>query len=177
MRVRKMFVTSCQINCTHGLNTILKLGLGAGILGTLFWGASAIKKAAAKFSFEIVGFGTPKLSNFLLTVPLTVRFKNQTSVPVYADRVLAEFYINKSGQYVYAGYIDQPVNIPAQVSDQQLNPTLDLKSVFGGNLTNTIMFINQAIATRQIQVRTDVTISYGNVSLPKQSFNETLPLS
>lgn len=159
------------------MNTFIKIGLGAGLLGAMFWGATAIKKAVNKFSFEIVGFGTPKLSNFFLTVPVVVRFTNPTVVPVHADRLLAEFYINKNGQFVYAGQIDQPVSIPVNNSEQVLNPVLDIKSIFGGNINNTLIFISSALATKQIQLRTDVTVTMGNINLPKQSFTENLPLS
>jgi hypothetical protein len=159
------------------LNSLVKLSIAAAAIGLVYMGVDYARKAASRFNFEVVGYGKPTFSGWNLTVPLVIRFTNPTPIPIAADRVLADIYINKAGQWVAAARIDQPVTIASGKTDYTIFPVLNLANIFGGNIFNTVSAIAQGIQSKVLEIRADVTIQYGAISLPTQSFHETLPLS
>lgn len=143
----------------------------------MVWGVKEVKKKLANFSFEVVGYGKPSLSGNLLTVPLKVRFNNPTPLPINIDNLLANIYLLKNNQFVYAAQVNQPVSMPTGIGETMLYPVIDIKSLFGGDLISTLTFINSTLnTTKKLTVRTDVTTTYKGVPLPSQSFTNTIDL-
>jgi len=159
------------------LGTLLKLSIGAAVIGLGFLAYRASKFALANFDFKIVGYGKPIVSNLSVTIPIVIKFTNPTPIPISLDQVLADIYIKKNGAYVKAAQINQPVNIPAGVSNQNIFPVIDLNSIFGGNILDTINSITSTIQSRILNIRTDVTILYKGIAFPRQSFIQDLPLT
>lgn len=156
------------------LNTITKLGIGAGLIGLLYLGAKAAKNAIANFSFNITGYRTPKLSGTKLTIPLEVTFTNPTPLPINIDKLVADIYMDKNGSWVKAAQIAQPVAIAPGTSMQVISPVVDLKSILSGNLIDNINALDTLVNTRKVKVRGDVTAVYQGVTLPSQSFTNEI---
>lgn len=148
--------------------TILILG---GVAGLAFWVYTAAKRAITDFTFDIVGYGKPSLNGFMLSVPLSIRFKNPTPLKINVDNMLAEIYVRKGDSYVKAATINQPILIPSGESTQTITPSLDIKSIFGGNLLDTATAIASIVNGKKVFVRTDVTITYKGVTIPKQQID------
>lgn len=155
------------------MNTVLKLGLFAAI-GLLVWG---VAKAVDKFTVELISFGKPSLRNYALTVPLVIRFNNPTPVPVSIDRFFADIFVKKGDQFVKAGVLNQPLDIPGGVSDGVLFPVINLDTIFGGNFLNTASFVAELLRQKIVTVRVDYTPIIQGVALPVQSFTDTVDLS
>ena len=144
----------------------------------MVWGSKAAKQALAKFTYEIAGFGKPSISNYQLSLPVQIRFGNPTSLSITADQLIAYIYIIKNNSYVIGARIDQkPVTIAAGTSVQPFVVKVDLKSIFGGNVFNTLDFVQKTIASKSIPIRADVVVVYQGISLPKQTFEQTVPIS
>lgn len=131
---------------------------------------------AAKFAVDIEGYGVPRLKGWVITVPVILRFNNPSPVPITVTRLLATTSVLKNGQWIQAGHLDQPVNIPSGVSNQTFSASVDLQSIFGGNILNTFTAITDALKSKSVRLRTDVTAYYGDVSLPVQSFENEITL-
>lgn len=176
-------IETCVQSCSNRtqnhveLGTIIKLSIGAVIVGLGFLAYRASKFALANFDFKIVGYGKPTISNLRLTVPIVIKFTNPTPIPISLDQVLADIYINKNGQYVKAAQINQPINIPAGTTNQNIFPVIDLNSIFGGNVLDTINSIASVMKTKVVNVRTDVTTIFKGIALPRQTFIQDVPLT
>lgn len=158
------------------MNTIVKIGIGAGLVGLLFYGAKAAKQALSSFKFDIVSYGRPTLSEMYLTVPLQIRFTNPTPLPISVDRLIADVYIDKNGEFVPGAQINQPVVIPPGVTTDWVLPKVNLQSIFGGNWLNTTAAISSILSRKKIKIRTDVIAIYKGIELPQQSFTSDIPL-
>lgn len=159
------------------LSTIVKVAVGASVIGLVFLAYRYVKNAMANFDVEITGYGTPKVSNLSVTVPLIVKFKNPTPIPIKADKVLAEVYIQKNNQFVKAATVNQALTIQPGKSTQNIFPVIDLKSIFGGNILNTATSVISMLNSKKILVKADVTVLYKGIALPTQTITEELPLS
>lgn len=159
------------------MNTFIKVGLVGGIIALVVWGAKAAQRAIAAFQFDIVSYGRPTLSGLILTVPLQIRYSNPTPLPINVDKLIGDIYLNKNGTFVLAARVNQPVTLSPGESTQWLNPTLDLQSVFGGNLLNTIAAIQQIMVNKKLTIRSDVKAIYQGITLPEQSFTSQIDLS
>lgn len=158
------------------MNTIVKVGIGAGIVWLLFEAAKATKQAFSKFKFEVVSFSKPALQGAYLTVPLQIRFTNPTPLPISIDKLVADVYIDKNGEFVPAVRVNQSVTIQPGVTHEWIAPVADLQSIFGGNFLNTTVAIQQILLSKKIKIRADVTATYQGVELPEQSFTSEIPI-
>lgn len=131
----------------------------------------------ANFDVEIAGYGTPKISNLSITVPLVIKFKNPTPIPIYADKVLAEIYVKKNNTFVKAATVNQALTINPGTSTQNVFPVIDIKNLFGGNVFDTFTSITSALNSKNITVKADVTVLYKGIALPTQTLTEELPLT
>lgn len=156
------------------MNLATKILIGAGAVGLVIWGAA--KTAAQGFTFHITGYGPPSISNFILTIPLKVTFHNPTPIPVNVDQFIADIYVLKNNAFVKGARIDQPLNVPGGDSIQTIAAKVDIKSLFGGNLLDTLTAVENILASKTVRVKTDVTIRYGAVTLPVQTFTQDLYL-
>lgn len=144
------------------------------LIGGLVWGVRAAQKAISNFKFDIVAYGKPSIRGMVITIPLQVRFTNPTPLPIAIDQLVADMYINKNGTWVRGATVNQPITIAAGESYQIISPSVDLATVFGGNLFNTIQTVANVLKSNALDVRTDVIAVYKGVSLPKQSFTNKI---
>ncbi len=156
------------------MNTIVKVGIAATVIGALVWGFKAAQKAVANFKFDIVAYGKPSINGLVITIPLQVRFANPTPLPISLDQLVADIYINKNGTWVRGATVNQPLSIAPGESFQIIAPAVNLGQIFGGNIANTFTAIAAALKTRKLDVRTDVLAVYKGISLPRQSFTNTI---
>lgn len=156
------------------MSSVLKLGFVAALVGLVIWGTQKAKAAVAGFSFDIVGYGFPSIKGLMLTVPLQVQFTNPSPFPINIDNLTADFYVLKGDQYVKAGRVSQAVRILAGKSEQTIYPTIDLATLFGGDALTTITALREAINTRTLKIRADVTVTYGHLTVGPKSFTDEL---
>ncbi len=123
------------------------------------------------FTFDIIGYGKPSLSNYVLSVPLSIRFKNPTPFKINVDNLLAEIFVLKGNEYVKAATINQPIIIESGESTQVITPSIDIKSIFAGNIADTLAAVANIIAGKKVFIRTDITITYKGVTIPKQQLS------
>ncbi|MGL6121679.1 MAG: hypothetical protein ACRC1W_01320 [Shewanella sp.] len=164
------------LNAWKHLNTITKLGIAAGVIALVVWGAKAAQKTLSAFQFDIVGYGKPSLLGTMLTVPFQIRYKNPTPLPISVDQLTADIYLNKNGTFVQAARVNQPVTLQPGESTQWLSPTLNLENVFGGNFLNTLAAIQHVLLSKKLTIRTDAIAVFKGVALPSQSFTNTIDL-
>lgn len=156
------------------MNTIVKIGLVAGIGYLLVWGAKKAQNVLNQFTFDVVGYGRPSLSGMIITVPLQIRFSNPTSVPIVLDRFTTDMYINKNGQYVPAAKLDQALTVPAGVSTQWIMPQANLQSIFSGSLIDNLTSIQAILLTKKLTIRSDIAGVFKGIPLPMQSITSDL---
>lgn len=159
------------------MNTLTKIGIAGAIIGLVVWGAKAAQRTLSDFQFDVVGYGKPSLIGSLLTVPLQMRYKNPTPLPISVDRLTADIFLLKNNQFIQAANINQPVSIPPGESNQWVYPTLNLQNIFGGDLTTTLVAIQQILASKKLTIRTDAIAEYKGITLPKQSFTNQVDIS
>jgi hypothetical protein len=134
------------------------------------------KLAAANFGYSIVGYGSPGVDGFNVTLPIIIRFNNPTPVAANVDNITANIFINEAGKWVQSAKINQPLSVPAGVSDQKINAKIDLSSFFKGGVLSVLQEAANIYATKFLQVRTDVTVTYGPLTLPAQSFTSNIQI-
>lgn len=155
---------------------MLKLGIAAGLIGVVVWGSKSIQEAISKFKFDVVGYGRPTLSGMVITIPLQIKFKNPTPLPIAIDRLIVDAYIDKNGTFVPAAKLDGPVTIPPGDSTQWIMPAANLQSIFGGTFLNTVAAAQQIIQRKILTIRSDVTVTIKGVTLPQQSITNDVKL-
>lgn len=165
------------IEIDEHLGTILKLSIGAAIIGIGILVYRAAKYAIANFDFQIVGYGKPTVNNSSITVPIQIQFTNPTPIPINIDQLLADIYIKKNTSYVKAATINQALSIPPGKTTQIIYPVIDINSIFGGSLIDTLTAITQSMQSKMLSVRTDVKVIYKGIPLPTQSFTQDTPLT
>jgi hypothetical protein len=148
-----------------------------GAIALLVWGAKAAQKTLSDFRFDIVGYGKPTINGWNLTVPLQIKYKNPTPLPINVDQLIGDIYLNKNGTFVLAAKVNQPVTLDPGTSLQWLYPALDLQAVFGGSLANTILAIQEVINRKTLTIRSDITAVYGGITLPMQSITNEIDLA
>lgn len=158
------------------MSTFFKLGLVAGVVGLLVWGAKAAEDAIKSFKFDVVGYGKPTFKGMVVTVPLEIKFSNPTPVPIHVDRLIADVYLDKNGSWALAAKLNEVVNIVPGTSSQWIFPTADLASILGGSLINTLTTAQQMYTNKKMRIRSDVTVIYKGVALPQQSFINEISL-
>lgn len=159
------------------MGTLGKIGIAAGIAALLFWGFDAAKKALGAFSFAISRYGSPTLRGAFLQVPITVSFNNPSPVAINLDKVHADIYIQKFGQWIKAGVIDQPITLPPGRNEQTLVPQIDYGAILGGSLATTLFTVGTALLKQSVPVRTDITVTYGGVAFPTQSYTNNISIA
>lgn len=159
------------------MNTLLKIGMVGGAAALLAWGSKEGKKLLNKFSFDVVGYAKPTLNGLVLTVPLQIRFTNPTPLPIQVDRLHADVYLEKNGQFVPAAKLDAPVTIQPGTTTDWIMPAADLQAIFGGSLLNTLTAAQQIYATKKFKIRSDITVVFKGVTLPMQSITNTIDIS
>ena len=168
--------TIAYIKCLEALNSFTKIGIAAAVIALLVWGSNVARKTLSLFQFDIVGYGKPTLAGQLLTVPLQIRYKNPTPLPINVDRLSADIYLDKNGTFVKAATVDQPVTLQPGESIQWLMPVLNLQNVFGGNFLNTLAAMQQILQSKKLTIRTDAIAVYKGVAVPQQSFTNEIDL-
>jgi hypothetical protein len=155
------------------LSTGVKVGIGVALLaGLVVWGTRTAKKAITDFTekltFDIIGFLKPTLRNFVLTVPVQIKFNNPSSLAINLDNITVDLYVLKNNTYVKAVRVSQALLIPIGISVKEVYPEINLKSIFGGDITDTIYAFANALTMKFITVKAEVNITYNGVNLPTQ---------
>lgn len=159
------------------MNAVTKVIGVAALVAIVAWGVNAAKKAIADFQVDVVGYGKPTLSGMMLSVPLQLKFTNPTPLPITIDKLVGDVYIDKNNIFVPAARIDQPVSIPPGQSIQWAYPVVNLTGIFGGNAAETAIFLRKLLASKTIKIRSDVTAIYKGITLPLQSFTNTVDIA
>jgi hypothetical protein len=154
------------------LNGIIKIGLGAALVGLVVV-ASKAQQLLKNFDVKVSGFGVPAIKNYNLSLPIRLRITNPIAFGLSMDRVRADLYLYKLNQWQYVGFADQHVDIPAGSSDLVITPSVDIKSILTGNIIDTALSIMQ---TKTLNVRADVTAYVLGIALPVQSFSQQVNL-
>jgi hypothetical protein len=149
----------------------LKLVGFFAVIGGLLWAIDQAKNYAAKFAYRITGYGKPKLTGYVIQVPIQIEFNNPAPLTITIERFIADVFMWKNGAYEFVGRLDQPVQLPSGRSNQVLAPSLDLQKLFSGNAFQTI---TDTLKNRSIDLRTEITATFQGVALPKQVFNNTI---
>ncbi len=157
------------------MNETLKFGLIAGIVALGVWGWDLVRKAATQFTVRIVAYGTPTVANWIITIPLVIEVNNPAPLTANVDQVVADLYVMKSGQWTAAAHVDQPLRVPAGLSRQIVTAQVNIVNIFGGNVFATFATFGDAINNR-LQIKADVTAIYAGVTLPMQSFTDTVAI-
>lgn len=160
------------------MKTVAKIGGVIAFIAVLgFLAVGYAKRAANAFSFSVVRYGAPVLNGTYLQLPVVVSVKNPTPLPVNLDNVHADVYILKDGQWIKVAVVDEPISAPAGVTNQTLTPRFDLNAIFGGGASSIYNLINTALTTKKFSVRTDITVQYGQIKVPTQSFTNEIALA
>lgn len=151
------------------MTTLVKISIGAGVIGLLTYLYKKGTELANTFGFEMKGYDTPSLSWPNLDLPVKVEFNNPTSVPVNLDNVTGAIYIQK-GSWQNVANFSQPVSIPPGKNIVKIKTRIDLSKIFGGSVWDTISAAVTAMNTKVLNVRTDLTVTFKGVSLPTKQF-------
>jgi LEA14-like dessication related protein len=168
-QILKSFKTASKTKIWNVSRT-KQIFIAAGILGAGYLAYKAAQKGIESITVEVVGIGKPAVNNQLfMTVPIELEFDNPTFIPIRVDRIHADIYLNKNGEWVKGATATQPVSISTGKSRQMIYPVLDLNSIFGGNIINTTQAVVNLIQTKTLQMRADVRITWLGFTLPMQS--------
>jgi hypothetical protein len=153
------------------LSIAVKLGLGAALIGLLFWvgnKAHGISSLLNSLTFKLLpDAGLPRLNGSILSIPLVARITNSTNKSLAIDRLQVIIsYLNANNVYVPAsqanltgftivpGTIDKPFT--AQADIQAIT-----KNLFNNALT--------VLVNRGVKLKIDVTPTIAGATLPTQS--------
>lgn len=147
---------------------------GIAILAGAALGVKYISNLLKAFRFKVVGYGIPTFQNWILKLPVTVRFTNPTAITINADNVIVDVYMkNSAGNYIHIGHVDeQGLSLAPGDTDQTMVPVLNLQAVTGAVINSWA----DLIGGRTASIRTDVTVTYKGVTLPTQEYEDTVKL-
>jgi hypothetical protein len=155
------------------LNTFLKIGIGAALVGGVLYGVKKAHEYINTFRAEVSRYGIPTINQAIVYLPIAVKFNNPTTLSVHINDIVADVFILKNNAYVQAARVNQALTIPPGVSEQVITAAINLKNILGGNILN---FAANLINTKSLQIRTDVHVNYLGIPLPKQTFSNKVDL-
>lgn len=142
--------------------------------GALIWAYKYAQEAFADFAYKIVGYGIPSIdANYRLTLPVKIRFNNPTPVTIEVDNVLIDVYLLKQEVFEHVGRVSTPITLEPGTSTKDVAPVINLQSIFGGLMQT----VSNALKTKALTLRTDVTVTYKGFTLPLQSSTDNISLS
>lgn len=156
------------------MSTAVKLGLGAAVLGLLFWLGKAstdVYQAVKGLTFRIVDFGVPKISNYVLSVPLRLEASNPTTTPLQADNVSISLFMLQKGTYIPVGGANVPnVVVTPGKSQRDFVANVDLRAL----TKNFLDTLDTIFATNTISLKADVLVTSNGVTLPPQTITKDI---
>jgi hypothetical protein len=159
------------------LNTGLKIGLfGGAALLVMFIAnkAKAGKELAQNISYRIIGFGVPQIKSFVLSVPLVARITNPTQHSITIDKVaVTGSYLNGKTWQPSATAVFNNVTINPGDTDKQFLATVDFKAL----AKNVLSQVDKLLTSGYIDVKADVLITVGGITLPVQSFTKSIKVA
>lgn len=155
---------------------LLKIGVVVAIGYLVIQGIDVAKAYASRFHYSIAGYGKPSFSNWVLQLPIVVNVHNPAPISVTADRVIADLFILKNNAWVPVARVDQSITIPPGDTRQTIIAHGNIANIFGGNVFSTFKAFSEAL-NNQLPLRTEVTVIAQGISLPKQTYDETLRIS
>lgn len=155
------------------MSTLFKFGIAAAAVGLAVWGVKAAMAAANAFTFEPVKYGIPKISNWIVNLPIIVRFNNPTPLAINIDNIHADVFLWKVNKFEKVAQVVQALSIPAGQSDQVIMAQLDIRGLFSGNILTTIL---NTLNDKTVKIRTDVTATYGGITISPSPFVQDIQL-
>lgn len=137
------------------LGTGLKILIGVAAVGAIALVAKT-KKAIDNFTFNIIGYDTPKIKNWVLTVPLVMEFNNPFFITIPVKQFRADFFLLMKNNWQQIGTVDQMFAIEPGITRKTITPNLDLKSFFNDNF---IFTLDSFLKTQSVKLRADIRIT------------------
>lgn len=132
----------------------VKAGIVIGIIGVAMWLISRAQQQVNNFGIDLKKIGIPKFSGSVVTLPLDIAFNNTTGITINIPDFVADLYVqDANGQWKKGGYIQQTITLPPGQSEKRIEPKIDLKQIFGGNMLNTLTSILANIKSKSITVK------------------------
>ena len=135
------------------MSNFVKIVAVTAIIGAGMYLADKFYLAKNTFSVKLKSFGLPQVTGAIVTLPLDLEFNNTTGLTISIPDFLADIYIKKSGQWIRAGVLAQPIQLPAGTSVQRITPSANLRTIFGGNVINTTSSILESLRARAIEIK------------------------
>ena len=156
------------------MNTAVKVGLWAAGIGVLLWIGKKSTEAVQfvqGLTYRITGFGTPKISSQILSVPLRVAITNPTATSLQVDNVNISLSILQKNTYkVVGGANVNQVSVAPGVTTKEFVAQIDLRALTS-NFLDTLNTIAQSSA---LSVKADVLVTIKGVTLPAQTITRDL---
>jgi hypothetical protein len=138
------------------LDNVVKIGIGLAFIGGILYIVHELKSKVKDFEVNLKSIGKPRIQSGVLTIPLDVQFSNPTGIPVTVKNFVADLYIKKNNQWVKGGVIQKPVlEIGAGTSVQRIEPKVDIRKIFGGNILDTLQSLLTSAQQSSIEVKAD----------------------
>lgn len=148
------------------MNGLLKFTLFAAIAGGVFWAVNRAQQSVKDFSLKLKKIGMPRLSSGIVTLPLDIVFDNTTGLTINIPDFVADLYVlDANNQWKPGGFISQNISLPPGTSEKRLEPKIDLKKIFGGNVLDTLNTVLTSIQNRNITVKADARGTANGVPL------------
>ena len=155
------------------MGTLVKLAVAAAVIGAGWWLLDQGKLIANQFGFNVMSYGTPGIDGTTIDLPINVQFNNPTPAAINIDNVDLKIYLNKNG-WTQVASVSQPMSIPAGQNTVTIKAKIDLGKILGGNFLQTLQAAAAIYAQKFLQVKTDVTVTYGGATFPTQTFNQNI---
>ena len=161
------------------MNTAAKVGLVATGIGVLYFigkraseSIDAVKQSLP--TLKIVGFGVPKLSNNILTFPLTFEVNNPTQHEgVQLDSVMIHLSLMKENSFQkVAEAVVRDFKVMPGKTRKDFTASIDLRSL-SSKLFDTI---TSAFQNSYIDIRIDIDAIAAGVAAPTQTVTERISL-
>ena len=144
------------------MNKALKyVGLTAIAGGLLYAAAFSAKRLMDGLTYKVVGFGTPKISNSILTMPVIIRFNNSAPINVPIDRLSITLSYLRGNSYIPSANVDQSnlILVPG-TQDITVTPQLNIAALF----SNILDTLKTYISNNALSIKADVLITIKGIT-------------
>lgn len=143
----------------------VKIVAFTAIIGAGMYMVNKFYRAANAFGVKLKSIGIPKLNGTVVTIPLQLDFDNTTGITISIPDFLADIYIRKNGQWLRAGVLAQAIVLAPGTSTKEILPSVNLRTVFGGDITATANTILKALQARSIEIKVLATGTANGIAL------------
>src|SRR6185503_1883614 len=143
------------------------------VLTALGFGGKYIYSLLQEFQFKVVRYGLPDYKDWILKLPITIKFTNPLPVPVSADKITIDLYLVNQGEKTDVGTVNDQVTLPPGSTEETVVPELDLGSLIS-SVTDSWEHI---LSSRRVTILTEVRAVYKGFRLPTQRYEEIVSLT